>query len=92
MSESETLTYTQTERHDVIITKTMEISVNDIIESGITVDQFKEYLIDQDSCDEEILDICHDLIFSLSDERCRDEDWVSDNKGYTDYLWELNDE
>jgi hypothetical protein len=77
------------EHHRVTLIKEMEIDDNEIIDAGVTSEQFEEYLIDQDSVDAEIADKCWDLVYSCSECMDTDEDWVSDRKGFTEVEYKL---
>ena len=83
--------FKQSETHTVVLHKTMEIDDADIIEAGITQEDLEVYLNDPESVTGEIHDICHDLVFSMAEERDCEEDWLSDRKGFTEIEWELCD-
>ena len=83
--------YTQIETHTLVLRRTMEIDAADIEQAGITQEDLEVYLNDPESVTDEIHDICHDLVSSVAEERDREEDWLSDRKGFTEIEWELEE-
>lgn len=79
------------EHHTVTLTKEMEISEEDIIEAGVTVEEFQQYLLTEELDDDEKLDICWELSYSIAECMDTEEDWVSDRKGFTEVEHELCD-
>jgi len=88
--------YTQIEHHTVILTKTMEIDNQDILDAGITVEQLEQYMNDPEltgdnPVSDEVHDIAHELITSYSEERNLEEQWWSDDKGCTEIQYQLEE-
>lgn len=68
--------FIQTERHVVIVTKTFDIDVNDVISKFGSVEKFKE-LYDVD--DESAIEFVDSIPENYDSES--EEDWISDRKG-----------
>lgn len=76
--------FVRKEHHSVTLTKEMEISEQDIIEAGVTVEEFQEYLLADSLDDLEKDDICWELAYNVAEVMDVEEDWVSDRKGFTE--------
>ena len=77
------------EHHTVTLIKEMEISEEDIIEAGVTVEEFEQYLLTEELDDDEKTDICWELAYSIAEVNDTEEDWVSDRKGFTEVEHQL---
>lgn len=76
--------FVRKEHHSVTLTKEMEISEQDIIEAGVTVEEFQEYLLADSLDDLEKDDTCWELAYNVAEVMDVEEDWVSDRKGFTE--------
>ena len=72
----------KTEIHQVIVTKHYEIDDEEIVEAFGSVDKFLEEMEDSDEW--------HDFMNEADYDR--EENWISDNKGYTEESWEVEEE
>jgi|11_taG_2_1085331.scaffolds.fasta_scaffold17286_2 hypothetical protein len=83
--------YKVMEWHSVKVGKIMEITDEEFKDVGVTEEQFTEWLIDNDSVDDEIADLCWELNSSWALAIEEDTEWVSDNKGTTEVEYYLEE-
>ena len=72
----------KTEIHQVIVTKQYEIDDEEIVEAFGSIDKFLEEMEDSDEW----------YNFMNKADYDREENWISDNKGYTEESWEVEEE
>ena len=70
------------EVHKVIVTKYFEIDDEEIIKVFGSIDKFFDEMEDTDQWCEFMSEADYD----------REENWISDNKGYTEESWEIDDD
>jgi len=85
--------FLRNENHTVFVKRTMIVGTSDWEGNElVTEEQLREYLAEGTTGDDDIDNICHDLVLEAETIDEEDIDWWSDRKGCTEYEYEVLDD